>query len=172
MRVPQICAGILVLAISGCTGAPRQRPVKMGPVDEGKGSLTAARQYLEGRWSLESFELYRAGKPVTLNGSGTLTFDEFANLTMEIRADQSATNVLQDAGIVLNNGTISTTGRTVVDMQKRTLAYAFEGRPPIPTGPFATSRLRYWQVDGNVLTLSTRDDGGAPMSVSKWRKMP
>jgi hypothetical protein len=33
------------------------------------------------------------------------------------------------------------------------------------------SRPRHWQVDGNVLTLTTKDDAGKPVSVSKWRKI-
>ena len=53
----------LALGLTACTGAPSQRPVKRGPVDEGRGSIVSARKFLEGRWTLESFEVYPAGKP-------------------------------------------------------------------------------------------------------------
>ena len=53
-----ICAGTLLLAAPGCAPAPRVRPVKEGPVDTGSGTLTAARKYLEGTWTLVSFELF------------------------------------------------------------------------------------------------------------------
>ena len=83
-----ILAAVLIPA-AACTSAPRQRPVEMGPVAAGAGSLTAARTFLEGRWTLESFTIYPSGKPpITPKGSGTLTYDEFGNLRMEIRADR------------------------------------------------------------------------------------
>jgi len=34
------------------------------------------------------------------------------------------------------------------------------------------SRPRYWQVDGDVLTLTTKDNAGNPASVGRWRKAP
>jgi hypothetical protein len=46
-----------------------------------------------------------------------------------------------------------------------------EGQPAAGTGPLATSRPRYWQVDGNLLTLTTKDDAGRPTSIGRWRKM-
>jgi hypothetical protein len=40
------------------------------------------------------------GKPVvTLKGQGTLTYDDFGNLTMEIRTDQAAADLLRAAGV-------------------------------------------------------------------------
>jgi hypothetical protein len=56
-------------------------------------------------------------------------------------------------------------------MQNRTLTYVIAGQPAGNTGPLALSRPRHWQVDGNVLTLTTKDDAGKPVSVSKWRKI-
>ena len=110
-------------------------------MDTGAGSLTAARAYLEGRWSLESFEVHPAGKPVvTTKGQGTLTYDDFGNLTIEIRVDVATTDLLRAGGIDVQDGKISSSGRTAVDMQKRTLTYMLEGQPAAGTGPLATSR--------------------------------
>ena len=164
-------AFVLVTA-AACTAAPRQRPVEMGPVDQSAGTLTAARKYLEGRWTLESFELHPAGKPpVTPKGSGTLTYDEFGNMRMEIRADRDAVDVLRAAGIDIRDGVISTDGRTAVDMQNKTLTYVVKSQPGAPpTGPMAANRPRYWQVEADVLTLTTKDDAGNPASVSRWRR--
>jgi hypothetical protein len=172
MKLRSPWAGILVttcLAAAACSGAPRERPVRMGPVDQGPNTLAAARKYLEGRWSLESFEAYQAGKPVALKGSGTLVYDEFGNLRMEIRADQASSDLLRAAGIDIRDGTISSDGRTAVDMQNRTLTYVIEGQAP-SAGPLAMNRPRHWQVDGDLLTLTTKDDKGNPMSVGKWRR--
>ena len=34
------------------------------------------------------------------------------------------------------------------------------------------NRPRHWEVTADVLTLTTRDDKGAPMSISRWKKSP
>lgn len=161
----------LALGLQACAGAPSQKPVKGGPVDQGPGSIVSARAFLEGRWTLESFEVYPPGKPpITLKGSGTLSYDEFGNLKMDIRADQTTSDILRAAGVEISDGVISSNGRTVVDMQNKTLTYVMEGQPPSGTGPLATNRPRHWQVEGTLLTLTTQDDAGKPLSVGKWRK--
>ena len=134
---------LLLLSAGGCAAAPRERPVRMGPVDDGAGSLTAARKYLEGRWTLESFDVFPPGKPpVALKGSGTLTYDDFGNLRIEIRADQAASDLLTAAGIDIRDGIISSEGRTAVDMQNRTLTYVIQGQPS-GAGPLALNRPRH-----------------------------
>jgi len=161
---------VVSLSLSAC--GPKVRPIKGGPVDTGPGSVVAARKYLEGRWTLESFEVYPPGKPVVaVKGQGTLSYDDFSNLSMELRTDVATSDQLRAAGIEIQDGTISTTGRTAVDMQNRTLTYVVAGQPAGNSGPLALSRPRHWQVDGNVLTLTTKDDAGKPVSVSKWRKI-
>ena len=173
IRIFVVC---LVAALTAaCAAAPRERPVYRGPIEEGAGSLTAARKYLEGRWSLESFEVYPPGSaPLRLNGSGTLEYDSFSNLTMELRADQATADVMTKAGIVNDGGVVSTKGRVAVDMQNRTLTYVLEGQPAgfVVTGPLSTRRPRHWVVEGDLLTLTTQDDAGKPLSVGRWRKMP
>jgi hypothetical protein len=169
MKAPRHVLLILLTVSVACAAEPWKKPVKGGAVDTGPGTLTAARQYLEGHWLLESFEIYRAGKPVLLKGTGTLVYDAYGNLKMEVRADQSALPALQAAGITIKDGVVSTEGRTVVDMQHRTLSYVLENQPP-GLGPLALNRLRYWEVAGTLLTLTTKDDSGNPAAVSKWRK--
>ena len=162
---------VAFLSLSTACG-PKVAVKKGGPVDTGPGSIVAARKYLEGRWTLESFEVYPPGKPmVPVKGQGTLSYDDFSNLSMELRTDVATSDQLRAAGIEIQDGTISTTGRTAVDMQNRTLTYVIAGQPAGNTGPLALSRPRHWQVDGNVLTLTTKDDAGKPVSISKWRKI-
>jgi hypothetical protein len=163
---------VILVGAAACAGGPRQRPVAMGPVDQGAGSLAAARQFLEGRWALESFEIYPTGKPpISLNGSGSLTYDEFGNLRMEIRADKDATDMLRAAGVDIRDGLIASDGRTAVDMQNKTLTYLIPSQLAVAgTGPLAMNRPRHWQVDGDVLTLTTKDQAGNPASVGRWRR--
>jgi hypothetical protein len=169
------CAFFLTAVIAACAGSPRQRPVELGPVDTGPGTLAAARKYLEGRWSLQSFEVFPSGQqPIRLTGAGTLTYDAYGNLDMEVRADETSAQLLAQGGIETTNGVLSTKGRAAVDMQARTLTYVVEGQPLLsaPSGPLALTRPRHWQVEGNVLTLTTNGDDGRPVTVGKWRKEP
>ena len=94
-------------------------------------------------------------------------------MRMEIRADEKAADVLRAAGIDIRDGVISTDGRTIVDMQNRTLTYVAAGQNPIaaPTGPLAPGRPRHWEVTKDILTLTTKDDAGKPLSVGRWRRM-
>jgi hypothetical protein len=149
-----------------------------GPVEKGPGTLAAARKYLEGRWGLLSFEVMPPDKPpITVKGQGTLTYDGFGNLNVEIRVDPETADRLAAVGIPSEKGRLSTSGRTVVDMQARTLTYVLEGAPKFgspaygaPSGPLALNKPRHWQVEGDVLTLTTNGTDGKPVSVAKWRK--
>ena len=140
----------------------------------GTATLKEARKFLEGRWALESFEVRPPGKaPILLKGSGVLTYDDFGNMRMEIRADEASSDLLRAAGIEIRDGLISSDGRTVIDLQKRTLTYFLEGqRSSFATGggPLALNRPRHWEVTANTLTLTTRDDSGAPLSIGRWKK--
>src|SRR4029450_7135438 len=89
---------------------------------------------------------------------------------MDIRADQTSSDILRAAGVEIRDGVISSNGRTVVDMQNRTLTYILEGQTPSATGPLAINRPRHWQVEGTLLTLTTQDEAGKPLSVGRWRK--
>jgi hypothetical protein len=179
MKLRTTVGRVLVLGLVGvaaaCQPAPRIRPVKGGDVNEGPESLVAARKFLEGRWTLESFEVFPPGKPtIALKGSGTLNYDEFGNLRIEIRADEKSADLLRAAGIETRDGTISSDGRTIVDLQNKTLSYVLPGQTvgaPAP-GPLSPSRLRHWEVKGDLLFLSTWDDNGKPLSTGRWKRMP
>jgi hypothetical protein len=173
--VTLVGATIIAVNAGGCASAPRQRAVEGGPVDTGPGTTRTARDYLEGRWSLMSFEVFPPGKgSIAVPGSGTLVYDEYGNLKMDLRVDEATSRTLAGVGIPITNGLLSTDGRVVVDMAGRKLTYMIDGQAPIgeSAGPLATNRPRYWQVEGNVLTLTTRDDQGNPLSVGRWQKTP
>jgi hypothetical protein len=166
--LPSVLLALALAGGSACTYKPRTEPPNTGP-----GSVTQARQYLEGRWALVSFTVWpQADAPIQVKGTGTLVYDDFGNLTMELNVDEASAALMRKAGIPIDKGRISTKGRTIVDMQGRSLTYVMEGQPAVggPAGPLAMSRPRYWQVDGNVLTLTTKDDKGQPLSVGKWQK--
>ena len=154
------------------TAAPGQG-TPPGRVGGSAVTLKDARKFLEGRWGLVSFEVRPpGGAPIVLKGSGVLEYDDFSNLRMEIRADQASSDLLRAAGINIRDGLISTEGRTAIDLQNRTLTYFVKGQPAQGEGPLAMNRPRHWEVTADTLTLTTRDDKGAPMSISRWQKSP
>ena len=77
---------------------------------------------------------------------------------------------MRAAGIEIRDGVVSSSGRTSVDLQNRTLTYTIQGQPAAGAGPLAKNRPRYWQVEGDLLTLTTKDNAGNPASVGRWRK--
>ncbi len=167
-------AVLMAGAIACATGSPRQRPISAGPVETGAGTTTAARKFLEGRWILESFVVSPpGGKPITLKGSGVLNYDDFGNLEMNVKADEASSDLLRAGGIVIPDGVISTSGRTAIDVPNKTLTYILDGQSSAMKtggGPLSPNRPRHWEVSGEVLTLTIKDESGAPVAVSRWKK--
>jgi hypothetical protein len=161
----------IAVTAAGCASAPRERPIPLGEVDKGAGTLASARKFLQGRWTLESFEVYPPGKDrIALKGSGSLLYDDMGNLQMDIRADQDSADLLRRAGIDIRDGVISTAGRTAIDLQNRTLTYVLEGQAPLVEGPLNMRYPRHWVVEGDTLTLTTKDQAGKPLSVGRWKR--
>jgi len=159
----------LALLVTGaaCTYKPRT-----APPNTGQGTVNQARQYLQGNWSLVSFTIYDANAaPFVMKGSGTLVYDDYNNMTMDLVADEGSAGLLAKAGVPMEKNRFSTKGKTIVDMQNKTLRYVLEGQyVGVTTGPMAIDRLRHWEVNGNTLTLTTRDNSGKPLSVGVWQK--
>ena len=165
----------LLAATAAYAGAPRQQQPPAGKTATGPVvTLAEARKFLQGRWALESFEVRPPGKPPILpKGSGVLNYDDFGNLRMEIRADQAASDLLRAAGLNIRDGVISSDGRTTIDLQNKTLTYFIEGQRSSNLtggGPLALNKPRHWEVTADVLTLTTKDDAGAPLSISRWKR--
>jgi hypothetical protein len=168
---------MIVAMVGTVWAAPPAQRLKMGPVAKGPGTLTAARKFLQGRWDLVSYEIFRPGEaPIQLKGggTGTLIYDDYGNLEMNIKVDEPTGKLLEEAGIPTTNGRLTTKGRTVIDLQGRTLVFVLDGQPAFgqPAGPLALNRPRHWEVDESTLTLTTKADDGKPLSVSRWKKLP
>jgi hypothetical protein len=163
----------VLAACTACAGAPRQKQLPVGKAETGPGTTSAARQYLEGKWSLVSLEVFPPGQaPIRAGATGTLTYDDFANMTVDLQVDAKTAALFEKIGIAAPDGRISTTGKTLVDMTGHTLSYMLEGQALIrpATHPLDTNRPRHWEREGNTLTLRTKDDSGTVLSVAVWRK--
>lgn len=171
MRYARTLLALSLALVVGTAAACTYKP-RTVPPNTGQGTVNQARKYLEGKWSLVSFTVYPAtGAPIEMKGTGSLVYDDYNNMTMNLEADDASAALLASIGIPMVKNRFSTAGKTLVDMQNRTLRYVLEGQHvSVTTGPMAIERLRHWQVDGNTLTLTTKDDNGKPLSVGKWQK--
>ena len=176
----------IVLALGSsaisCASSPRQRPVAVGEVDTGPGSLTAARQQLEGHWTLVTLAMFdEDGTQVDVDATGSLTSDAFGGLTIEFRMTDAGRQSLESLGIVSPNPVISTSGRAVIEPRQQQITYVgadFAKQGGLDAGlaakranPFALERVRYYtfNADGSM-RLATRHDNGREAAVSTWKR--
>jgi hypothetical protein len=162
-------AGGLALAIglgAACAPAPRQRPIKVGTVDTGAGSLEATRRQLEGTWELTGLETYPAGgQKVVHKASAVLTYDEYGNLTIMGRIEQEGATAGAAAPL------LSFKGRAVIDAEKHQLRL-MDAQGPEKALPAEVSPdlLRRYEFEGDMLKLSTVDGSGQPTATATWKK--
>lgn len=179
MRVAVLAVPAVAL-LAGCAASERQRPIPTSRVATSGDTLEAARKSLEGTWTLVSLE-YNAetGQKAVVSGTtGRLVSDGFGNLEIEYRLSDEGRKMLSDMGLQSANPVISTTGRSVIDVDKRSVTYVDDKAQPFDpkaaagrNNPFALERIRYYDIgpDG-ILTLSTRYDDGKDAAVSRWKK--
>lgn len=157
-------AGLAIALTLGCSAAPRQRPVKMGDVDTGAGSLEAVRRQLEGSWQLASLQTFGGGAPVTHPAEAVLTYDAYGNLSIIGRLEKPDPN---NAGSPL----LQYKGRAVIDPAKQQLrlmdSKGPEGALPTEVRP---EHLRKYEFAGEQLKLSTIDASGNVTATTVWNK--
>jgi len=165
--------GALGVSSAACHGGSLQKPVLLGPVDTGPGTLEQARRYLQGRWVLVSMDLFPPNQPpIHAAAEGSMQYDDFGNMDVELRLNPATANLAESIGIHSANGIVSTTGRTVIDINNHSISYVLEGQAAVrpALSPLDTNRPRFWEVAGPTLTLRTKDENGTVLSVSVWRK--
>lgn len=168
------CAVLLSAMLTGCAKAPLDRPLKTSKVETGMGTLTDARNRLTGTWTLVSLDLFPPGQPPIHDAaSGIMSYDEYSNLKVDLRLTPAAVKLAQTIGIPLTpEGSLTTTGHAVIDLERKALSYVLEGQKPMRQAmhPLDTNLPRYWEVNGSELTLRTKDEKGTVLSVTVWRK--
>ena len=155
-----VCAAMVV----GCSSAPRQRPVKMGEVEQGPGTLESVRRQLEGNWMLADYELLsgpNAGKQPVV---GQLSYDAYGNLSVLARIDRAgqAPEVIEYSG------------RAVIDVRDETLkldGIEYKRRPTAATLQAAgLEEPRHYVFSDGTLTLSVLGPDGKPTAHVVWKR--
>jgi hypothetical protein len=154
------CVALLV----GCAAAPRQRPVKLGDVEQGPGTLETVRRQLEGNWMLAEYELLSgpaAGKQPVV---GQLTYDAYGNMSVLARIDRpgQAPEVIEYSG------------RAVIDVRAQTLkleGIEYKRRPTEATLQAAgLEEPRHYAFTEGTLTLSVMGADAKPTARVVWKR--
>ena len=77
-------AMLAIAASLACEAQPRQRPLDVGPVASGPGTIEFERRRLQGTWRTRSVRGHRRGGslPRAVHAEAILTYDEYGNLTV------------------------------------------------------------------------------------------
>ncbi len=165
-----LAAVVLAVCLSltlGCKSSERQRTMGMGAVDQGAGSLEAVRRQLLGTWELVALEL--APKPgatrVPVAATGVLTYDEYANLTIDAKTtDPAAPVAAREVNL------LSFKGRAAIDPVKKELRLMNLTGNANPDEVLLPNQRRLFEVTAETLKLSTVDEKGEISAVTNWKR--
>jgi hypothetical protein len=166
-RIPVFVLGAVMTALlAGCQGGPSQRPVKMGPVDTGLGSVEAVRRQLKGTWELVSLDVFSpSGEKSAAQASGRLTYDEFGNLKMTGTVTGSAT---------MDPSALNLSGRVAIDPDAHTLritsvtATSTDDKRVDPK--LDAAHVRYYSFTNDLLTTTIKNAAGAVTASATWKR--
>ena len=136
----------------------------MGDVSTGPGSLEYVRRQLQGTWDVVTYEWYDADNTlITQDAEGTLSLDEFGNLSVRGRImgldgdpDQA----------------VDYTGRIVIDTVRESFRLQnIVDRVPLDLpDAFDPELRRFYSLDGDTLRLSVRDADARETAATTWKK--
>jgi hypothetical protein len=161
-----VAAAAVATTMMACAAAPLQKPVTGGPVDTGAGSVEALRRQLQGRWELVALESVppRGGARVPIKATGTLTYDEFGNLTIDARTtDPDAPVAAREKDL------LAFKGRAVIDAARRELQLMDVTGNVDADEVLSTERRRRFEFGAGTLKLSSVDEHGEVTAISTWR---
>jgi len=157
---------LAALPLAGCAGGPRTRPVKGADVNAGAGSAEAVRRQLQRTWELVALESVppSGGSRVPIRAAGTLTYDEFGNMTIDAHTTDRAAPVA-----ALEKNMLTFTGRAVIDITRSELKLMDVTGNVNPDEVLSVDRRRKYEFAANTLKLSSIDEQGRVTAISTWR---
>ncbi len=167
IHVLLIAAAFALPGLTGCTAAPRVRPVKMGPVDTGDNSVEAIRRRLEGTWELVTLDVYSSsGEKETAQAEGRLTYDKFGNMAIQgtIKSGQH-----------IEKADVDLSGRVTIDPDNHIFRFGGitadtpDKRRVDPK--LDPSHVRYYEFEGELLKTTTKNANGVTTATLTWKKV-
>ena len=178
MRI--VCAPILAAAVgaalaAACTPGPLGSPVNAGSsngpararADAEPGAMEATRRQLFGTWDLVSLESAPpgGGARATVSAKGTMTYDEFGNLTIIAQTTDP------DAPVAAREvPAVSFKGRAVIDVPHSELKLMAMTGNVDPNEVLSPDRRRRFEFEADLLKLSSFDAQGTVTAIAKWRR--
>lgn len=159
------------IALGACAASPRQRPVGVGDVNTGLGSLEATRRQLEGTWTLTKFEVAdNTGQLIAVRAKAQLTYDAFGNLSIKGVLEEP----LPGQKTVTDAPALAYTGKAIIDTARKEMVLTgtsatVEPDPSLLAKIGPEMRRRYEFGDG-TLTISILNAAGAATSRATFRK--
>jgi hypothetical protein len=147
-------------------GAPMNKPIALDK-DEGGGAMELARRQLRGTWELVALEYSPSSNDVRVpvKASGTLTYDEYGNLTIDAHTTDPAAPV---AAREVNM--MSFKGRAVIDTTKRELKMMSLTGNVNPDEVLSPELRRRYEFTDDKLTLSSFNDQGQVTAITTWHR--
>ncbi len=131
------------------------------------GNLEIVRQQLVGVWDLVSLESVSpgGGARVPIAASGTLVYDEYANLTIDAHTtDPNAPPAARESNLLRFKG------RAVIDADKQELKLMALTGNVDPDEVLAPDQRRRYEITMDTLKLSSIDTAGDVTAVSSWKR--
>jgi hypothetical protein len=164
-----------VVAAAACTPGPLSSPKGAVPRGSGGGALDtdapsgnveATRRLLSGTWALVSLQYSpTGGKLADIKATGTLTYDEFGNLTIDARTtDPNAPVAAREVNM------LSFRGRAVIDPVKSELKMMALTGNANPDEVLSPEWRRRYEVTPETLKLTSFNDQGQVTAVSSWKR--
>ena len=138
-----------------------------GDVATGVGTLEGVRRQLEGKWELTALQIMDAtGKAVPVAATGRMAYDAYGNFDLDLEVTDAAAA----KSLGSQNAITDLKGRAVIDAAKGSLRV----QDAVPAGggaaPDNIERVRFYQFQGDTLTLTAKDATGRVTGVTAWKR--
>lgn len=165
-----------LVAAAACTPGPLSSPKVAAPgggggggalnPDAPSGNVEATRRLLSGTWALTSLQYSpTGGKLANVKATGTLTYDEFGNLTIDARTkDPNAPVAAREVNMM------SFKGRAVIDPVKSELKMMSVTGNVNPDEVLSPEWRRRYEVTPSTLKLTSFNEKGDVTAVSTWHR--
>ena len=164
-----LTAAMLALATSlACQAQPRQRPLDVGPVASGPGTIEFERRRLLGTWQLERFEVISsAGIPTVVKAQAVLSYDEYGNLSVRGKLLEPL-----PGATAIEHPLLDYNGPIVLDPPKQQFrlgaAKPTGGIDPTLEASIDPSFLRKYELTETTLRISYVNASGNPTAVASF----
>ena len=165
-------AMIAVAASLACQAQPRQRPLDVGPVASGPGTIEYERRRLQGTWGLDQFQVVDAkGNPFVVKAQATLTYDEYGNLSVRGKLLEPLPGEK-----FIEQPQLEYEGPIVIDAQKHEFRLGAvkttQALEPGLEDNIGSSNLRRYELTDTTLRITYLNRSGSTTAIASFTRKP